>query len=179
MSNKNNEEKKDVFFKPGQGSGDNGMTSLLGNRRVPKTHPIIKLNALLDEANAIAGMLKAETGQMPLPGLETDFRAELGAIQKIIMKISAKTAGLPENTDSEQKILEKKAKDLNKKIFPPKEFIIPGSNKAEALAHLLRTKIRLCEIAAWEADKSDTAVILNRLSDYVFLLALCLRNPNH
>ena len=177
MSDKNDAENS--FFKPGQGSGDNGMTSLSWDRRVPKTNPLIKLNALLDEANAIAGLLKAETGQMTLPVLRTDFSTEIETLQKLIMKFSAKTAGFPENIASEQKILENKARNLNKKIIPPKEFIIPGSNKSEALAHLLRTKIRLCEIAAWEAGESDTAVILNRLSDYLFLLALCLKNYKH
>ncbi|HAU90285.1 MAG TPA: hypothetical protein DCW72_08760 [Elusimicrobia bacterium] len=55
---------------------------------------------------------------------------------------------------------------------PPKKFVLPGSNEIEALAHLTRTRARICEILAWELKAKQPAVYLNRLSDYLFLLAV-------
>mgnify|MGYP001563299176 FL=1 len=50
--------------------------------------------------------------------------------------------------------------------------MLPGKNETEALAHLARAKARVCEILAWELKAKAPAVYLNRLSDYLFLLAL-------
>ena len=44
--------------------------------------------------------------------------------------------------------------------------------ETEALAHLARAKARICELLAWELKAKAPAVYLNRLSDYLFLLAL-------
>ena len=51
---------KNSYFKPNQGSGDDGFTDLLGGKRVPKSHIIVKLNAFLDELSANFGLLRAE-----------------------------------------------------------------------------------------------------------------------
>lgn len=159
------------FFKPGQGSGDCGMTDLLGGRRVPKTHCLIKLNALLDDLNACLGLMKTEkcsNGTFP-------FCDETEEIQKMILKISAKTAGMNADLSPLAGILEEKTLSLNKKHCPPKDFILPGANRAESLCHCARTKTRLCEIAAWEAGEKETAKILNRMSDYFFIMCIALR----
>jgi len=74
-------------FKPKLGSGDLGRTDLFGDRRVPKTHPRVKLNALLDELSALLGLLK--TG-LKKPAL----RLELGAAQAALIKASGLVAGM-------------------------------------------------------------------------------------
>ena len=61
---------------------------------------------------------------------------------------------------------------LAEEIKPPKRFVLPGENETEALAHLARAKTRVCEILAWEIKAKAAAVYLNRLSDYLFLVAL-------
>ena len=168
---------KAKFFKPNQGSGDDGYTDLLGGRRVPKTNPSIKLNAVLDDLNANLGLLRAELFKNHEKNTENCcFYDEIEQIQRIILKISAKNAGMDIDISKETEIICQKAKELNKKAVPPKEFIIPGDNAAEAIAHVCRTKTRLCEISAWEAEQKDTAALLNRLSDYLFLLAVALKN---
>ena len=167
---------KERFFKPGQGSGDDGFTDLLGGRRVSKTNADIKLNAVLDDLNANLGLLRAELFKNREKNIENcSFSDEIEQIQRIILKISAKNAGMDIDISKETALIVQKTKELNRKAVPPKEFIIPGDNMAEALAHVCRTKTRLCEIAAWEAQKKDSAKILNRLSDYLFIIAVALR----
>jgi len=138
-------------FKPDMGAGDLGLTDLFGGRRVPKTHSRIKLNALLDDLSALLGLLK--TG-LKHPGL----RSELSAAQAGLIKASGIMAGA--------------INALSATVKPPKKFVLPGSCEIEALAHLARARTRICEILAWELKAKAPAVYLNRLSDYLFLVAL-------
>ena len=57
-----------------------------------------------------------------------------------------------------------------------KDFILPGGSRAAAYAHLVRTVCRRAEravlvLAASETVSDYARVYLNRLSDYLFVLA--------
>ncbi len=149
------------------GSGDLGYTDLFGGRRVPKTHCRVKLNALIDDLSALLGLLK--TG-LKKPAL----RREIGAAQTALIKASAIVAGMKAGLEPEISALTALAESRAAAVRPPKKFVLPGSNETEALAHLARTKARVCEILAWELKAKQPAVYLNRLSDYLFLLAVSL-----
>ena len=147
------------------------MTDLLGGRRIPKTHVLIKLNALLDDLNSCLGLFKTEVRRCNMfPVCE-----ETEELQKIILKISANAAGMNIDLKPIIRVLEEKTLSLNKKYCPPKEFILPGADRAEALCHCARTKTRLCEISAWEAGEKDMACLLNRMSDYIFIMCIALK----
>ncbi len=152
-------------FKPNMGAGDLGFTDLFGGRRVPKTHSRIKLNALLDDLSALLGLLK--TG-VKSPGL----RSELSAAQAGLIKASGVIAGMKGDLKKETALLTDAITALSAKVRPPKKFVLPGVCETEALAHLARAKTRVCEILAWEIKAKAPAVYLNRLSDYLFLVAL-------
>lgn len=154
-------------FKPKMGSGDLGYTDLFGGRRVPKTHCRVKLNALTDDLSALLGLLK--TG-LKKPAL----RRELGAAQAALIKASGVVAGMKADLEPEISALTALVENRAAAVRPPKKFVLPGSNETEALAHLARTKARVCEILAWELKAKQPAVYLNRLSDYLFLLAVSL-----
>ena len=153
------------YFKPSGGSGDKGFTDLLGGRRVPKTDRRIKLNALLDELSAMIGMLKVSLRDRAL-------KKELTSAQAGLVRTSAVIAGMKADLSGEISALEALIEASSERTRPPKEFVMPGANEAEALAHLARTRARCCEILAWELKAKDPAVYLNRLSDYLFLAAL-------
>lgn len=152
-------------FKPETGTGDLGFTDLFGGRRVPKTHRRVKLNALLDDLSALLGLLKT--------GLRGEtLKAEISAAQKGLIKASGAIAGTGADLGLETAALEALINRLAAGIKPQKKFILPGANETEALAHLARTKTRVCEILAWEIKARGPAVYLNRLSDYLFLVAV-------
>lgn len=152
-------------FKPKLGSGDLGFTDLFGGRRVPKTHRRIKLNALIDDLSALLGLLK--TGVK-----DSAMKKELSAAQAGLIKASGIIAGMKADLKTETAFLETAVRARAARIKPPKKFVLPGVNETEALAHLARTKARVCEILAWEIKTKAPAVYLNRLSDYLFLAAL-------
>ncbi len=152
-------------FKPEIGSGDLGLTDLLGGRRVPKTDRRIKLNALVDELSALLGLVK--TGLK-----DKKTKEELSAAQAALIRVSGLAAGMKGELKEETAALEALIGALSETIKPPKKFVLPGANETEALAHLARTKTRICELLAWEIKAKAPAVYLNRLSDYLFLLAL-------
>ena len=152
-------------FKPEMGAGDLGFTDLFGGRRVPKTHRRVKLNALIDELSALLGLVK--TGVK-----DKGTKEEISAAQAALIRASGLIAGmkgaLKEETEALAALIDARAADLK----PPKKFVLPGTNETEALAHLARPKARVCELLAWELKAKAPAVYLNRLSDYLFLLAL-------
>ena len=152
-------------FKPEIGAGDLGFTDLFGGRRVPKTHRRVKLNALIDELSALLGLVK--TGVK-----DKGTKEEISAAQAALIRASGLIAGmkgeLKDETAALAALIEARAADLK----PLRKFVLPGTNETEALAHLARAKARVCEILAWELKAKAPAVYLNRLSDYLFLLAM-------
>jgi len=152
-------------FKPGMGAGDLGFTDLFGGKRVPKTHRRVKLNALIDDLSALLGLLK--TGLK-----DSRTKKEISAAQAGLIRASGLIAGMKGDLKTETAALEALINARAEKIKPQKKFSLPGANETEALAHLARTKTRVCEILAWELKAKAPAVYLNRLSDYLFLIAL-------
>ena len=152
-------------FKPKMGSGDLGFTDLFGGKRVPKTHRRVKLNALIDDLSALLGLLK--TGIR-----DRKTKSGLSAAQAVLIRASGLIAGMKGALKGETEALETLINALSDEIKPPRKFVLPGANETEALAHLARAKTRVCEILAWEIKSKAPAVYLNRLSDYLFLLAL-------
>ncbi len=142
-----------------------GFTDLFGGRRVRKTHCRVKLNALMDDLSAVLGLLKTKIKNKP-------ERTEISAAQAGLIKASGLIAGGKYDLKSETAALEKLIERMSAEIEPPKKFSLPGSGGTEALAHLARTRARICEILAWEIKAKAPAVYLNRLSDYLFLTAL-------
>lgn len=151
-------------FKPAQGSGDGGLTDLLSGRRVPKTDLRVKVNALIDEISCLLGLVKAG-------GFE---RTGISRAQSALSAAAAGIAGLRNDGVLNASIsgLEKAAAELSLRVKPPSAFVLPGANGVEATLHLARAKARICEISCWELKAKGPAVLLNRLSDWLFLLAL-------
>ncbi len=152
-------------FKPELGAGDLGRTSLLGGKRVPKTHRRIKFNALLDELSALLGLLK--TGVRDV-GIKKGITQAQEGLSRAAGVIAGRKADLTPQTLALEKLIE----TLAAGIKPPKKFVLPGANETEALAHLARARARIAEILAWELKAKTAAVYLNRLSDYLFLVAI-------
>lgn len=150
------------------GRGDDGTTGLLLGRRVSKTDVRVKANALIDELNAWLGLAKT------LKGPAAKERAGLEDAQKNLFALSSHIAGLDNSKtiESGTRKLEKEITRLAESLPELKSFAVPGKNEAEAVLHLARARCRSAEILAWHVKKAKPcAVYLNRLADYLFLLA--------
>ena len=154
-------------FKPGMGNGDGGMTDLPGGKRVKKTDPRIKTLGMLDELGAVLGLVRAR-----LAGKQE--KEEIWRTQQDLLKAAASAAGTNSKAafEKETVYLEARIAALAAGAEPMRKFILPGRTETEAIIHFARTKARNCELAMWEISSRPAAVYLNRLSDYLFLLAV-------
>ena len=159
-------------------SGDGGATSLVGGKRVPKTHPRIEAYGTVDELNSFIGLLREE--------LDSDHNQQdrqiLLHIQNDLFSVgcSLATEGSPSLVCviSECRIneLEKEIDRLDEQLPPLRSFILPGGCKTAAMAHVCRTICRraeriICQLKKTEMIDSLLLNYVNRLSDYFFVLA--------
>ncbi|MEA3306439.1 MAG: cob(I)yrinic acid a,c-diamide adenosyltransferase [Elusimicrobiota bacterium] len=159
-------------FKPKQGSGDKGITDTITGKKIRKTDSRIKTIAAIDELTCLLGLLKP---RFKKSSKLKPFIKEIEKIQNNLFIISGIIAGMKPLTEikAETKNLEGEIDKLSKKTSQFNKFIVPGASETEAFIHLARTKARLAEIAIWDTKRFKTsAIFLNRLSDYLFLLAL-------
>jgi cob(I)alamin adenosyltransferase len=167
------------------GSGDRGRTSLFSGERVRKDHRRIEAYGDLDELNSVLGALSAAVAGLPA------VQAELSGIQSDLFHLGAWLATTPEAPatatltpiDPQRSGRLESAIDRMEAELPPlKGFILPGGHPSAAWAHVARTVCRRAErrvvgLAAeggpLEAGEQvqRTIVYLNRLSDYLFVLA--------
>lgn len=175
------------------GGGDKGKTSLFSGERVAKHHQRIEAYGDVDELNSVLGAL-ASSLDMRL----REIRNGILIIQTNLFSLGAWLAvtpespaasGLPPLSPEMVSALEA-AIDLMDATLPPlKSFILPGGHPCACWAHVARTVCRRCErrvTALMDAGSTprrrDTFSVLNqylnRLSDYLFVLARFL-NHHH
>ena len=155
--------------------GDAGETSLADGQRYPKHHPRIELVGALDEATSFLGLLAEETDPPTaeqLRGLQSRL-FDLGAL--------AATGRSAADWSALAKHVERDTAALNTRLEPLREFVLPGGGRAAATAHIARTVVRRAERAWWRAAAdageladTDGGIFLNRLADYLFVLARSL-----
>ena len=168
------------------GGGDRGKTSLFSGERVRKDHGRIEAYGDADELNSIIGAIISA-----LPEKQQDVRNELQCIQSDIFHLSswlATTQGSPaENALEEFKadkitFLENAIDRMEQNLPALKNFIMPGGHPTAAWAHIARTVCRRTERhvlqvtensveSGTEHQYSHLQKYLNRLSDYLFMLA--------
>ena len=154
--------------------GDDGTTSLLSGRRVPKTIQEIKAVGSLDELNSFVGLLRSEI--LDVSGIFEVIQWNLFNAGSMI--INDNDTELTEVTQEDIKSLEDAMDTMNKELPELKNFILPKGSKAVSTAHICRTIARRTEIEVLECKVLDNfeklhpiSMYLNRLSDYFFVLA--------
>jgi len=155
-------------------TGDDGSTGLGDGSRVPKDHARVEAYGTVDELNSVLGLLLAETPPEPMRATLTTIQHQLFDLGGELCIPARKVLGEAEVTALEQAL-----DALNDALAPLKEFILPGGTRAAALAHLARTVCRRAERRVLTLSRSDSVSpislqYLNRLSDYLFVLARAL-----
>lgn len=165
-----------MAFKIYTKTGDKGQTSLFGGKRLPKHHLRIEAYGTVDELNANLGLLRDHLSS------ET-FRAELKSIQNLLFSLGSMLATDPEKNlpvpalkDTDIVSLEQAMDRMDESLPPLRNFILPGGHPVVSYAHLARCVCRRAErlvVALHEEEPVDSLSLqyLNRLSDYLFVLA--------
>jgi len=154
-------------------SGDRGKTSLGNGERVSKSHLIINLLGDIDELNS-------QIGSAISSSKSRFISSELQSIQQDLFnlggEISIFNSGTILISDDKVEFLEERIEDLNQTLKPLKEFIMPGGDEFCSRIHLARAVCRRAErscVAVLDLveEKNIWLPYLNRLSDYLFVLA--------
>ncbi len=163
-------------------TGDNGTTALMGGKRVPKNSVRLHAYGTVDELNSFLGLLKTKVGD--------EHRATLLDIQQTLFAVGANLATDTTDTPLHEsaKISAEKVHQLEKNIDKMTEnlpklthFIVYGDNEASAICHICRAVARRAERAILDIENqqvidAELKKYMNRLSDFLFVLARTLAN---
>ena len=158
-------------------TGDKGQTSLIGGTRVPKYHLRIDTYGTVDELNSYIGLIMCQD-------IESHDQQLLKEIQDRLFTIGASLAADPEKSkmkipdlhDRDITLLEDEMDLINETLPPLKHFVLPGGNTVVSYCHIARCVCRRAERLTVELAENSfvdehVTVYLNRLSDYLFVLA--------
>ena len=168
-------------------TGDEGSTGLVDGSRTPKHSARMEAIGEVDEANSVLGFaaIALQGGeheasitrvQNDLFDLGADLATPLGALggkdfepSEMVLRIVA----------SQVKWIEESIDAVNENLEPLTSFILPGGSEAAARVHIARAAVRRAErsvtrMAAEEPTNPQAIAYINRLSDYLFVLARVL-----
>ena len=162
-------------------TGDRGRTSLVGGRRVPKTHYRLEAYGTIDELSAHLGLLASY-----LPP-SCDQLHTLRHIQHTMFVLGAQLA-TPSDVPPTATVtpamvthLEQAIDRIDRRLPPLRAFVLPCGCVPAAQSHVCRTVCRRAErrvhaLARRAPLPLEVCSYLNRLSDYLFLLARLLNS---
>jgi cob(I)alamin adenosyltransferase len=159
-------------------TGDAGETGLYGGERVKKFSKRVSSYGTVDEANSAIGLARAHSSDVEIDGV-------LAQIQNALFDVGADLA-TPVGSKYEKNLVRIDAADVEtlehlidrfQEECPPwSNFIHPGGTLAAGALHLARAITRraerdVLELETLEDSNHNVAVYLNRLSDFLFILA--------
>ncbi len=159
-------------------TGDEGMTGLLGNRRVPKDDVRIEAYGTVDELNAVLGLARARGLDSAADALVAQIQDELFAVGSALADSTPQGTFRGAITPEHAEHLEKTIDALETELPPLTQFILPGGTIAASQLHMARTVCRRAERLVVKLSRLPDEVVpqalivyLNRLSDLLFVLA--------
>lgn len=172
-------------------TGDTGKTSLFGGTRVPKYHLRIEAYGTIDELNSHIGLVKDQS-------IDNKTAIALLNIQNKLFTIGAMLATPPEKeslksgkdrlnihkiSNDDILFLENEIDFMEKSLPQMTNFILPGGHQTVSFCHITRCVCRRAErltVQLHELEPINIYILtyLNRLSDYLFVLARKLTIDN-
>ena len=165
-------------------TGDKGTTALFGGTRVPKHHIRIESYGTIDELNSHLGLIRDQEINRQYKDLLIHIQDRLftiGAIlatdpEKAILKSGKERLNIPKISDEDIERLEKEMDTMNTELPPMTHFVLPGGHQTVSFCHIARCVCRRAERLATalndiEGIEPSALMYLNRLSDYLFVLA--------
>jgi len=170
-------------------TGDAGTTALFGGNRVHKHNARIESYGTVDELNSYIGMVRSQEIDEHSKNILIQIQNKLFTIgstlatapERAVLKSGKERLKIEKVNEEHIALLEHEMDSMNEKLPDLTHFILPGGNTAVSYCHIARTVCRRAERRATllnEAEPLDPLVLkyLNRLSDYLFVLARKLSN---
>jgi cob(I)alamin adenosyltransferase len=165
-------------------TGDKGTTALFGGTRVPKDHIRIESYGTVDELNSHIGLIRDQE-------MDVHYKEILIEIQDRLFTVGAILATPPEKEvmkngelrlqklgieESDIELLENEIDAMEAALPQMTHFVLPGGHTTVSYCHIARCVCRRAERLAVHLDHNEPIApvaikYLNRLSDYLFVLA--------
>ncbi len=165
-------------------TGDKGTTALFGGTRVPKHHIRIESYGTVDELNSYIGLIRDQD-------INVLYKNVLIEVQDRLFTVGAILATPPEKetlkngqprlqnlgiVETDIEYLENEIDTMENSLPQMTHFVLPGGHTTVSYCHIARCVCRRAERLAVhlnDIEPTDELVIkyLNRLSDYLFVLA--------
>ena len=163
-------------------TGDAGTTGLVDGSRLPKHDVRMEAIGAVDEANSALGLAAAILG-------DNEHAQQLFRIQNDLFDLGADLATPATEDDdfapsemvlrmvaAQTEWLEQAIDAANANLEPLTSFVLPGGSEASARLHVARAATRRAEramtaMAAQLRTNPQALAYINRLSDYLFVLA--------
>lgn len=160
-------------------TGDGGKTSLIGGTKVLKSHYRIEAYGTIDELNSFTGLSLDHLNSYDIKNVLAEIQDRLFTIGSALACDPDKETKLkiPDLHESDVTLLENEIDNMNEVLPVMKSFILPGGHVAVSTLHVTRCVCRraerLCVGIENKQEEVDPLIIkyLNRLSDYLFVLA--------
>lgn len=165
-------------------TGDKGTTALFGGTRVPKHHIRIESYGTVDELNSHIGLIRDQDINPLYKNVLIEVQDRLftlGAIlatppEKEVLKNGQKRLQNLGISETDIDYLENEIDAMEANLPPMTHFVLPGGHTTVSYCHIARCVCRRAERLAThlhEIEPTDELVLkyLNRLSDYLFVLA--------
>lgn len=157
-------------------TGDKGETSLFGGKRVKKYHDRINAYGTIDELNSYIGLVGDQ--------MSDGDKKIIKEIQDRLFTIGSILAADPEKPklkkpdllESDVAFLEATIDTYEENLPSLQYFILPGGHTSVSFCHIARCVCRRAERLVIDLSEKEVIdemciVYLNRLSDFLFVLA--------
>ena len=173
-------------------TGDLGITSLFGGKRLSKNDTRVEAYGTVDELNSLLGMIIADLNYSSSASREASLNknSPQGRIIKKLLRVQeelfALGTDLASPDDLKTKVprakkpfitrLEQEIDSWDKNLPKLRNFILPSGSPIGSKLHLARSIARRAErsiaaLSQTEKINRNTQIYINRLSDWLFVLA--------
>jgi cob(I)alamin adenosyltransferase len=159
-------------------TGDNGTTSLLGGTKILKSDLRIEAYGTIDELNSYIGLCRDLVSDNAAKNVLRQIQDRLFTIGASLACDPAKEPKMkiPDLKEEDVKLLENEIDRMNQLLPEMKNFILPGGHPTVSHLHIARCVCRRAErccvrLGEGKAEEDIIIKYLNRLSDYLFILA--------
>ncbi|MBE15295.1 MAG: cob(I)yrinic acid a,c-diamide adenosyltransferase [Dokdonia sp.] len=165
-------------------TGDQGTTALFGGTRVPKHHIRIDSYGTVDELNSHIGLIRDQQIDPRSEEILLHIQDRLftvGAVlatdpDKATLKSGKDRLNIPRVDEEDVVLLENEMDRMDAELPQMTHFVLPGGHTTVSYCHIARCVCRRAErlaTALYDIEPFDqyTLKYLNRLSDYLFVLA--------
>ena len=167
-------------------TGDQGLTGLIGGTRILKSHIRIEAYGTVDELNSWIGNISDQVPMLPIKDILKEIQDRLFTIGSSLACDPEKDTKMhiPDLNIADVELLENQIDMMNEELPELKHFILPGGDVAASTCHIVRCVCRRAERWCVNLQEEDLFVepivikYLNRLSDYLFVLARYIGHLN-